>query len=185
MQNLITFIQTIIKLDTHAIAKLEELVKTEQYSKGQHILEAGQFCNKLWFVNKGMVRKYHFHEGKELTCWMHTENDIFTSLSSYTNQTQSKEYIQACEPTEVFSITRKNSKKLSEISQFQYFSTIMMQQAFANIDIHTKEFSTRDAKGKYEYLRKIAPETIKRAKLSHIASILGITQETLSRIRRK
>ena len=59
-----------------------------------------------------------------------------------------------------------------------------MEREFVNIDVHTKALNLKDAKGKYDYLRRIAPEMTKRAKLGHIASIIGITQETLSRIRK-
>ena len=55
---------------------------------------------------------------------------------------------------------------------------------FVKIDMHTKALNQKDARGKYEYLQKIAPELIKRAKLGYIASIIGVTQETLSRIRK-
>jgi len=64
------------------------------------------------------------------------------------------------------------------------FVNAMMGREFANIDKHTKELNQRDAKGKYEYLREIAPEIIKRAKIGHIAAIIGVSRETLSRIRK-
>ena len=60
-----------------------------------------------------------------------------------------------------------------------------MAEQFVKIDTNTREFSLMSAKEKYEYLKQISPEMIKRAKLGHIASLMGITQETLSRIRKK
>lgn len=131
-----------------------------------------------------MVRKYHLSHGKEITVWIHTENETFTSLQSYAQNTLSDEYLQVCEDTEVISITKSNSEKLAHFSQITTFVNLMMGREFANIDKHSKELNQRDAKGKYEYLKEIAPEVIKRAKLGHIASLLGISQETLSRIRK-
>ena len=64
------------------------------------------------------------------------------------------------------------------------FINALMEREFVNIDKHTKALNQRDAKGKYEYLREIAPEIIKRAKIGHIASIIGVSRETLSRIRK-
>jgi CRP-like cAMP-binding protein len=184
MQQLIDYIEQFVRLDSEAIEALENLAETETYNKNQHILEQGQRCNKIWFLKKGMIRKYHICDGKEITAWMHTENDTFTSLQSYAQNTPSDEFIQACETTEVISITKANSEKLALFPQFTIFSNKLMGREFANIDKHTKALNQRDAKGKYEYLRKIAPEMIKRGKLGHIASIIGITQETLSRIRK-
>lgn len=184
MQQLINYIEKIVKLDDFAKQELIRLTETETYVKNQNIVEYGQRCNKIWFLNTGMVRKFYVNDGNEHTCWVHTENEIFTSLKSYSQQILSEEYIQACENIEVVSISRENSKELSKIPQISEFVNRMMEKAFVDIDIHTKEFSQRDAKGKYEYLRKIAPEMVKRAKLGHIANILGIKQETLSRIRK-
>jgi len=184
MQALINYIETIVKLDPEAKEAIYELAEIETYSKNQYILEQGQTCHKIWFLESGMVRKYHIHDGKELTSWVHTENDTFTSLQSYSQQIASHEYLQACEETKVISISKKNSEKLAGFPQIMVFSNSLMERQFVNIDIHTRELNKRDARGKYEYLRDIAPEIIKRAKLGHIASILGITQETLSRVRR-
>jgi len=184
MQQLIDYIERFVKLDAETVEKIEELAAIETYAKNQHILEQGQRCNKIWFLKKGMVRKYHLIRGKEITIWIHTENEIFTSLQSYAQNTPSEEYLQACENTEVISITKSNSGKLAHYPHITTFVNAMMGREFATIDKHSKEFNQRDAKGKYEYLREIAPEIIKRAKLGHIASILGISQETLSRIRK-
>jgi CRP-like cAMP-binding protein len=184
MQQLIEYIEEFVKLDSEAIAGLKKFANIEVYSKNQHILEQGQRCNKIWFIKSGMVRKYYIHDGKEVTVWIHAENETFTSLQSYAQNILSEEYLQAIENTEVISITKTNSEKLAQFPQIMTFVNAMMGKEFANIDKHSKELSQRDAKGKYEYLREIAPEIIKRAKIGHIASIIGVSRETLSRIRK-
>jgi signal-transduction protein with cAMP-binding, CBS, and nucleotidyltransferase domain len=184
MNNLLNYIEQFVKLDEESVRALEQYAEIEQYAKNQNILEYGQRCNKIWFLQRGMVRKFYLHDGKEVTTWLHTENEIFTSLRSYSQNTLSEEYLQACENTIVVSITKKNSEKLISYAPIVAFTNIMMEREFVNIDTHTKELNSRDARGKYEYLQSIAPEIIKRAKLGHIASVLGISQETLSRIRR-
>lgn len=184
MEQLIHYIEQIVKLDTESIAALKQLAAIERYKKNEHILVKGQRCNKIWFLKSGMVRKYYFNEGKEITVWIHTGNETFTSLQSYSLNGPSNEYLQACEDTVAISITRQNSEKLIAYPQFVTFTNALMQREFVHIDVHTKALHAKDARGKYEYLQTIAPEIIKRAKLGHIASILGISQETLSRIRR-
>ena len=184
MQELIDYIKEFVKLDPEAILELKTLAKIEKYSKNEYILNLGQRCNKIWFIKSGMVRKYQLFDGKEITSWIHVEKNIFTSLKSYAQNIPSDEYLQACEKTEVISITKINSEKLSRFPQFLVFRNALMEREFVNIDTQTKKMNQKDAKGKYEYLKEIAPEIISRAKLGHIASIIGITQETLSRIRR-
>jgi len=185
MKSLIDYIEEIVKLDNDAVQALYELAEVEKYSKNEHLLNEGQRCYKIWFLKSGMVRKYHIqNDGKEVTTWIHTENETFTSLQSYSGGLPSNEYLQACEDCETISITRENSKKLIQFPQIVTFTNTLMEREFVNIDIHTKALNSKDAKGKYEYLQKIAPEVVKRAKLGYIASILGISQETLSRIRK-
>lgn len=166
MQALINYINSFAKLDEEAIAAMKKFVEIETFAKNQHILEAGQRCHKIWYLKSGMVRKYYLHEGKEITAWVHTENEFFTSLQSYAHQTAANEYLQACEQTKVIGLTRQNSEKLASFPQFVIFSNTLMEQEFAHIDSHTKAFATKTAKEKYDYLRQIAPEITKRAKLN-------------------
>ncbi len=184
MQKLIDYIEQFVKLDYELIQELKNLVEVETFKKNQYILEQGKRCNKIWFLKRGMVRKFHLCDGKEVTSWIHAENDIFTSLQSYAQNTPSEEFLQTCEEAEVIGITKANSEKLAKYPQFMIFTNALMEREFVNIDKHTKALNQRDAKGKYEYLREIAPEIIKRAKIGHIASIIGVSRETLSRIRK-
>ncbi len=184
MQNLIDYIEQFVKLDSESIDAINNLAEIEFFKKNQFILKQGERCNKIWFIRKGMVRKYHLHDGEEITSWIHSENETFTSLQSYAQNTAAEEFLQTCEDSEIISITKDNSEKLSEFPKIVAFVNAMMGQEFANIDKHTKALNQRDAKGKYEYLREIAPEILKRAKIGHIASIIGVSRETVSRIRK-
>ncbi|MGQ8337504.1 Crp/Fnr family transcriptional regulator [Sunxiuqinia sp. A32] len=184
MQKLIDYIEQFVKLDFEAIQELKNLAEIDVYKKNQHILEQGEYCNKIWFVKSGMVRKYYLCDGNEISTWIHTENDTFTSLQSYAQNTPSDEFLQACEDTEVISISKSNGEKLAKHSHFVVFSNALMEREFVNIDKHTKALNRKDARGRYEYLKEIAPEIIKRAKIGHIASIIGVSRETLSRIRK-
>lgn len=184
MQQLINYIEKIVKLDSQAIHALYEYANIETYKKNEFIIEYGQRCSKIWFLKSGMVRKFYISDDKEITTWIHTENETFTSLQSYAQNIPTSEYLQATEDTTAISITRQNSEKLVHFPQFVIFTNTLMEKEFVNMDVHTKALNSKDAKGKYDYLKTIAPEMVKRAKLGHIASILGLTQETLSRIRK-
>lgn len=184
MDALINYIESIVRLSPEAINELLLRAEKEQVKRQAFILEAGQRCHKIWFLVRGMVRKYYLHNGKEITTWIHTENETFTSLQSYAQRIPAPEYLQACEDSVIIGITRSHSEKLIQFPEFVTFSNTLMEQEFAKIDRHTRELNARDARGKYQYLCQIAPELAKRAKLGHIASILGVSQETLSRIRK-
>lgn len=185
MKQLIDFINKYTALDIEAINAIETYAKSETYLKNQFLIYPGQFCNKLWFIKSGMIRKFHLNDGKEVTSWIHCENEICTSLTSYFQKTPSFEYIQACETTITLSIDRENSEKLSQFPQLSVFSNKLMADQLALIDLNSKQFSTMTAIEKYNFLQSIAPNMFKRARLRDVASIMGITPETLSRIRRK
>ena len=185
MQKLIGYINQYAKLDDAAVLELELRAKIEKFAKNEFILEQGGYCHKIWYIKSGMVRKFHLHKGKEETVWIHVENEIITSLHSYFHQTPAKEYLQACEETELIGISRENSEKLAQFPQFTIFANALMSEQFVKIDTNSREFSLMSAKEKYDYLKQISPEMMKRAKLGHIASLMGIKQETLSRIRKQ
>ncbi|QGY42248.1 cyclic nucleotide-binding domain-containing protein [Maribellus comscasis] len=185
MQKLIDYINQYAKLDDAAILELELRAETEKFKKNEFILEQGKYCNKIWFIKSGMVRKFHLHEGKEITAWIHIENEFVTSLHSYFHQTPAIEYLQACEETELIGISRQNSEKLARFPQFTIFANSLMGEHFVKIDTNSREFGLLSAKEKYDYLKQISPGMLKRAKLGHVASLMGVTQETLSRIRKQ
>ena len=184
MQQLINYIEKFVPLNDETVQALSSLVEFESYKKNQYIIEPGERCNKLWFLVRGMIRKFHLVDGREVTSWIHVENEMLTSLQSYGQRVPSHEYLHACEDSELISISRTNSEKLIQYPEILAFTNLMMEREFVNIDKNTKALNSLDARGKYEYLWEIAPEMMKRAKLGYIASIIGVTPETLSRIRR-
>lgn len=185
MDNLLRYIRRFVPLDEQATALIRQFAREEFYQKRELILRPGRFCDRIWFISSGMVRKYYLLDGREITTWIHTENEILTSLNSYFHQEASDEYLEASEPVKLVSISRENSVYLAENPSVLQFTTLMMGEHFARLDANSREFSQLDARSKYNFLRKTAPEMMKRASLGHIASIMGIHPSTLSRLRRK
>ena len=185
MQALINFINKFTVLGKEAGAALQQYAEPEFFRKNEFILREGAYCTKVYFIKSGMLRNYFLHDGNEITKWIFCENEMLTSMASYFSGTPSGEYIQACEDTQLISMTKENSHKLNEYPAFCDFSKNLLEAQFARIDNLSKQFSLLGAREKYAMLNELAPEVIKRAKLGHIASLMGITRETLSRIRAK
>lgn len=184
MNQLFRFIEKYTGLSKNARETLQELVCQEEYKKNEYLLSAGDYCKKVWFLKSGMVRKYFLDNGKEITTWIHTEDQMFTSLNSYFRGLPSDEFFVASENTALLSISLENSKKLEQFPEMVKFSKIHLETEISAIDCISKRFNLLSARKKYELLSREAPEIIKRAQLGHIASIMGVTQETLSRIRK-
>jgi signal-transduction protein with cAMP-binding, CBS, and nucleotidyltransferase domain len=184
MKAWINLMKRYVKLSKEAEQAFLNELKRESYKKNAFLIPAGQVCSKVWFINEGMVRRGFFHDDEDITVWMYWENDIVTALNSFTTRTPALEFIQAQEDVEVFSISYQVTERLfTAYPEIREFSRLHQQEKLFCWDSFCQRFPLMDAQQKYEYLSEVAPQIIKRAKLSHVASIMHVTQETLSRVR--
>lgn len=161
-------------------------LKSIDVKKRDLVLEEGQRCDYLFFVLKGCLRMYYLDlQGNQVTHWFTAENSIVTSPFSFFKQEKNILSIEALEDTELILITATQLRTIikevrnadSEIRNL--YTEFAMNFSRRIMDIHTKTAEERYLKFIEEY-----PDLIKRVKLSHIASYLGVTQQSLSRIRK-
>lgn len=183
VQQLINYIKQFTPLDQEVVDELTIKLQVEFFRKNEFLLEEGRYCNHLWFLQKGMVRKYHISDGDEITTWIHCEGEVITSMPAYIDQTLSDEYLQLCEDSEIIAVPRSYSESLSRYPQMEVFAKKLIETSMVALVCIGKQFNRMSAREKYETLIKQSPEMMKRAKLVHIASIMGVSPETLSRIR--
>ena len=185
-KELVEHLAQISSLSTEAVSELSSIIHTQQVRKNQDLQQIGQTCKTLYFLKSGMARIYYFHEGNDITegfygpfCLIARAESLFAGLPS-------KKAIQVLEDAEVWSISTKDLFALYDshrdierlfVRQFElaYVQTI---QRIENLQFHTAE-------ERYQLLQKDQPEVLRRAPLKFIASYLGITQVSLSRIRAK
>lgn len=158
----------------------------DSVKKGSIFLRAGQKCNHLYYIRRGFVRVYYLDiEGKEITHWFCAKNSIITSPFSFRKQEKNILFFEALEDTELILIGSNQLEKMIESRSDIETSFRHINAEFAMIlsrrimSIHTKT-----AEERYLDLMKEHPLLFQKAKLSHIASFLGITQQSLSRIRK-
>ena len=152
--------------------------------KGTTLLKAMQTCDKLYFLQSGTVRTYYDHAGKDVTSWFYTEGQFFTAWYSFLSRDASHEYIETLEDCDLYLISYNSYQELLQSDPlFERFGRLLAEEQTAFIDYFFKGYLYMTAKEKYQLLTTTFPGIELRTKLSHIASFLGITQETLSRIR--
>lgn len=152
--------------------------------KDHFLLREQAVCDYIFFVKKGIARIYYFKNGKEITEWFASDEQFFLSITSFFERTPSKLIIQALEPAEVMGIHYNKLIQLAAdhhevetlFRKMMVKSLILSQHRMDSIQFET-------AQQRYENLVKQQPQIIKRVPLSYIASFLGVTLETLSRIR--
>jgi CRP-like cAMP-binding protein len=147
-------------------------------------VEAGKVCRHLYFLERGAVRGFYDLDGKMITHWFAFETDFFTSFHSFITQQPAVENIQAMEGSILWMISKTdlNSllerynllEKLLRLSYEKYY--IRLEERFVNAQFKT-------AAERYAQLLNQAPHIAERVPLGYIASYLGISQATLSRIR--
>lgn len=185
MEKLLNYIKNFIDVDNGLFNDLSGLFKYAVYSKGENILDAGKFCRNLYFINAGAIRTYYYQDGRDVTSWIYPENYFITAWSSFINNSLAFENIQAIAPTELYYIDKKDLETLyCKYPSMERFGRKLMEEQLAFVDEINYGFMFSSAKERYDNLLEIFPDITRVANLGHIASILGISQETLSRIRK-
>ncbi len=187
MNPLIDYIKKYILLSPEAENEMLILMKEEVFSKNDQILEVGKTCKRLYFIAKGTIRTFYYQKGKDITNWIYPENSVITSWHSYILRKPASEYIEVIEEdTKVYSLTYDQWQELyQQYPELERFGRVLLEEQMALIDDFYKGYYFMTAKEKYELLLGFFPNVTLIANLGHVASMLGISQETLSRIRGK
>jgi CRP-like cAMP-binding protein len=181
LQQIINHIYTLPKTSA---AKLEEAVQEVTYPKGHILLRADKVETDVYFIRKGIVRAYSIHNGNEVTFWFGHEGDTALSMRSYVQNKEGYEDIELLEESELYMI---NSHRLQELFKEDLHIANWGRKFAENELIKTEERlisrQFKSATERYSDLLKETPHLLQRVQLGHIASYLGITQVSLSRIR--
>ncbi|MEO1434981.1 MAG: Crp/Fnr family transcriptional regulator [Bacteroidota bacterium] len=184
MEALFQNIQQYIRLDKSLKSAIRESFQKKAYQKGDFLLKEGQYARRLIFIEEGTLRTFYVHENKEVTSWFYTEGYFVSSWNSFYTGTASYESIEALSDCTVYWIDSDRYQQLIEDhTGFERFARITAEQQLAFLDSFSKGYIYFTAKQKYEHLIRFIPDIELRVKLGQIASFLGISQETLSRIR--
>ena len=185
MKELKNYIKSIVSFNEIEIQDICKEFKTLILSKDKHLLRKGQNTFSYYFLNKGVIRIYFEKDNKQFTAWFAFENDFFADLASIKSGLPSKYNIQALEECEVFYIEHKSMEKLyNQYPKFQKFGRLIWETAFVKVVNSIIEFQTLTAKERYLNTLK-NPHLIQQIPLQYLASYLGITQTSLSRLRKE
>ena len=186
MDEFLVFIRNYIELSSEAEASIRSTAKEVTKKKGDLLTEEGKTSKYMYFLAKGVARTYLYLNGKDITHWISLENSLITSWFSYVQEKPGSEYIELTEDSELVRLSKEEWEILyQKHPELERFSRIILEQEMSIIDEFYKGYYFLTAKQKYELLISALPQIVQRANLGHIASMLGITQETLSRIRGK
>ena len=180
------FVEQKVRLEEGAWEVFEKRLSVRQLKKKELFLREGQICRQLGFITKGYVRLYYLLNGEEITKDFNFENFFCGSYASFSLQQPSRFNVIAMEDVELYVFGREDLFGLyDEFASLQKFGRIMMEIMFIRKEQREASFLLDSAEQRYNELVEQNDQILQRVPLKYLASYLGMTAETLSRIRRK
>jgi CRP-like cAMP-binding protein len=184
MEAIISSIKSMYAVSDKSIELLVSKMKKHEFPKKHILIKGGVIDKNYYFIENGLTRSYCIIEGEETTTWFSKEGELaFSMLSCYENK-PGFEYVDLLEDSIVYSIPVNELNKLYDSNiEIANWSRIVHQKAFLDLEYRHIAMTTQSAKERYINFTKDKSDLFKRIKLGYIASFLGVTQVTLSRLR--
>lgn len=177
-------IDSVFPLPAAARRILRENVSEVSYPKGHILLKADKVETNIYFIKKGVVRAYADSDDHQITFWFGKEGDIIISMRSYVENQKGYENIELLEDCDLYELGISNLRALFERDiHIANWGRRFAEQELIKTEERFISRQVRAASERYRELLKNHPRLIQRVQLSHIASYLGITRVSLSRIR--
>lgn len=184
MEQLLNHIKEYAPLSEEATDTLHNCFEQVVLSKNEYLLTEGKICRHLYFLQQGALRGFYHLDGKEITHWFGFEKDFVTSFHSFITQEPAVENIQLLEGSILWSISKETLTGLfNQYHEIERLVRIAYEKYYIRLEERYVNAQFKTASERYETLLLQTPHIIERVPLGHIASYLGISQETLSRIR--
>jgi CRP-like cAMP-binding protein len=184
---LLQFFENSGKVNAIKAKEIAECFEEKEIAKGAHFLKEGTVSNEYLVLEKGFMRAYSFDpDGNEVTTAFHSSSYPVFEVASFFNRIPSKENIQALTDCSGWCITYEQLNMLfHSIPEFRDFGRSILVRGFASLKTRMLSLITETAEERYASLLRSNPEVFQQAPLKQIASYLGITDTSLSRLRKK
>lgn len=174
-----------INVSQDIISTISERFEEQDLIKDEFLLKAGKISG-YYFLAEGFVRAFTYDtNGKEITTYFYSKDHVIFEAASFFLHVPSTEYIQAITPCKIFVISFETLNTLfHQFPEFREFARAMLVKEFVAYKQRTLSMINRSAEERYESLINTNREIFQYAQIKHIASYLGITDTSLSRIRK-
>ena len=163
---------------------LESILVPMKFAKGQMILNEGEVCKHVYYIERGLIRQFYFKNGKQITEHLGEDRSIFMCIESLFREEPTKLQVEALEPTWIYALPKH---KLEQVAlhnvNIQILYRKILEESLITSQVHADLVRFETAQARYKRMCKLSPQVILRAPLVYIASYLQMTPETLSRVR--
>lgn len=186
MQALNNYIKTYFPVPPADLEEIARQFKPLALKKDDFFLKEDQYCDRLAFIGSGLMRIYRYADGKEVTQWISSAGYFVTDLASFVFDTPGRWNIQALTDCELFSIDRRAYQGLNaSIPKWAELDKLFIARCFIMLEERVFTHLHLSAEARYQKLMEQSPELFNLVPLQYLASMMGMTPETLSRIRAK
>lgn len=184
MKNIINGMRTLCPISEETALSLESRLAECHFPKRHLLVKEGEFARAAFFIEKGMTRSFWSVDGEEITTSFQWEGGIVFSMDELYYGKESEEYVETLEDVTVYRISIADLLELFSTNiEMANWGRLIHQNEYRRLHKSHKERLTLPAKERYEAFVQQFPEVCKRVQLGYIASYLGITLPTLSRLR--
>jgi len=171
------------ELSEEAKCLLLNIARIKEYRRKDYLLREGQVCKRLYFIQSGLLRTFYNNTGKDINLHFATEGQFSTDIKSLRRQIPSELWIQAYEPTTVLEFDSGSLLSLyarsEEIQNIGHRLMAQLEQEY----LERTDLIPLSPNDRYIYLQRRRPDLVRRISLTHLSSYIGISRETLSRLR--
>ncbi|GAA4318319.1 Crp/Fnr family transcriptional regulator [Pontixanthobacter gangjinensis] len=181
------FLKSLVDFSEEELEEILTHFRVEEVSKEYPLVEQGQICRKLYYIEKGVGRNYYLNaDGKEITQLFFGEGRFMTSLESFFQESPSLYNVEVLEESLIHFITKEDLEFLfGKYHKMEQLGRLLSTEMLTKVVHKLNAIQFQTAQERYEYMLTEYPDIIYRVPLGMVASYLGMSQETLSRIRKK
>lgn len=186
MQILISFLKNDLGIPERLIPKITEFYRVKQLPKDEFLVKKGQYCRQLCLIEQGYCRFFSYSNKKVITHWIFGKNQLITDITGFFLQQPAKWNIQALTDTTIFILTYANYQNLrAQVPEWDNYEKLFLIKLMSALENRVYTLLSMSAEERYQFLFQSDSNMFNELPLQYLASMLRMTPETLSRIRKK
>ena len=184
MDSYFSAVSQLSELSSSTKQDIAGVLKRIEFPKGHILVRQNTICDYLYFIEKGLTRTFYYKNDKDITDWISAENTFAVSILSFITRKPDRRIIELLEPSVIWAMHYNDFENLCKNHHdFERLGRHLCASGLIQLQKKFDDLHFATALERYQTLMQENPTFIQRVPLGMIASYLGITQETLSRIR--
>ena len=184
MHPVLAYLGSFTRISDSEWEEIEPCLVRRTYKRGEILLEIGQVCEQLFFIESGLLRFFFYRDGEEISKFFTEAPKCFTVQRSLTNETPSEDGIEVLEDAMVWEMSRKDAFELLRYRSWSEFVRKLIQEVQFQTEQILQSVQNETAEERYRKLLEEDAKLVSKVPLKYLASYLGIAPQSLSRIRK-